>query len=279
MSLDVDTRWNSTYLMLETAVKYALAFEKMHKDSKYLDYFFGGDEENIEVNTRRKKKKKTKVVGAPTLEYFQNVSNLVDFLRIFYEMTLKISGSKYLTSNLFFGELVSLHVKLGRMCMNNDLDARNMAIKMREKYDKYWENMENINYLLYVAVVLDPRHKMAYVTFCFNQIYGKDSARAKEMGERVMKTLIELYDHYKNKEVKTNLGGGMGSSSSVNNMEVDDLEDGFLKHLEQENEIEKMEVDIYLGDRVENERLMGENFDLLIWWKKNSSKFPILSQI
>ena len=40
-----------------------------------------------------------------------------------------------------------------------------MAMRMKDKYDKYWGNMEKINIFIFVAVVLDPRHKLNYVEF------------------------------------------------------------------------------------------------------------------
>ena len=44
--LDVPTRWNSTYLMLESAVKFRKAFERMEEeDCHYVFYFKEGDDE------------------------------------------------------------------------------------------------------------------------------------------------------------------------------------------------------------------------------------------
>lgn len=78
---------------------------------------------------------------------------------------MKISGSKYMTSNLFFNELVKMHVNIGRMCSSNYPRCCDMARRMKEKYDKYWENIEKVNFLLYVVVLLDPREKNAVLSF------------------------------------------------------------------------------------------------------------------
>ena len=37
------------------------------------------------------------------------------------------------------------------------------ACRKNEKFAKYWENFSNVNYILHVAIVLDPRYKMKYV--------------------------------------------------------------------------------------------------------------------
>lgn len=51
----------------------------------------------------------------------------------------------------------------------------------------------------------------------------------------------------------------------------------YEQHLAEENSIEgKSELDHYLSDG--NEPIV-ENFDILSWWKVNSSKYPILGQI
>ena len=40
-----------------------------------------------------------------------------------------------------------------------------MTEKMRSKHDKYWGNVNNINPLLFIAVILDPRFKVDYMLF------------------------------------------------------------------------------------------------------------------
>ena len=71
-------------------------------------------------------------------------------------------------------------------------------------------------------------------------------------------------------------------------MEVDQLDDGtcggedsfkseFLKHLEEEENVDsKSEVDKYLEESFEKD---VDGFEILGWWKNNSSKYRILSQI
>jgi hypothetical protein len=40
-----------------------------------------------------------------------------------------------------------------------------MAEGIKMKYEKYWENIEKMNLLLFVAVVLDTRYKMKYIVY------------------------------------------------------------------------------------------------------------------
>ena len=46
-----------------------------------------------------------------------------------------------------------------------------MAKKIKEKFDKYWGDAEKTNHLLYITVVLDPRHKLEYIEYALQEMY------------------------------------------------------------------------------------------------------------
>lgn len=71
-----------------------------------------------------------------------------------------------------------------------------MSTGMKEKFDKSWESKDKINKLLIVACILDPRRKMKFVTHCFAELYGKDSAKCVELKGMVKDLLIKLYESY-----------------------------------------------------------------------------------
>ncbi|KAG8370572.1 hypothetical protein BUALT_Bualt14G0131100 [Buddleja alternifolia] len=184
-----------------------------------------------------------------------NARNFVKFLKIFYNVTLKFSGSSYITSNSFFRELTTVYVGLSTMISKGNLHMAAMAICMKEKFNKYWGNIENINWLLFVAILLDPRYKLKYVSFGFSTMYEGDSYFVKRMTEKIEGMLALLYKHYAGSNSQTNSKDECaGQRDNYMHIDVEDdltelLESQFAKHLEEEESVEtKSEVTRYLLD-------------------------------
>ncbi|KAE8716587.1 hypothetical protein F3Y22_tig00110114pilonHSYRG00365 [Hibiscus syriacus] len=94
--------------------------------------------------------------------------------------------------------------------------------------------------------VSDPRQKLSYLEFALSEMY--DSEKSFEVMQKLKETLNELYDEYKPRV-----------SSDGN-------------HLNDQT----FELDKYLGEAVEN---YDDEFDILSWWKVNSPRFPVLSNM
>ncbi|CAH9087007.1 unnamed protein product [Cuscuta epithymum] len=78
VNMDVPTRWNSTFLMLQAALKFRKAFDRLiEDDGHYLGYFIGEKQEKIRE-------------GPPFDDDWQKAEVFANFLRPFYEVTLKI---------------------------------------------------------------------------------------------------------------------------------------------------------------------------------------------
>ena len=157
------------------------------------------------------------------------------------------------------------------------------------KYKKYWGNIEKMNLLLFVAIVLDPRYKMKYIIYWFNKWYAKP--KAESMVENVRGAIDRLYAHYAT-EFETAPSGASGNSSCVTSdvasssmSSASDKHDPwksaveeFQHHLAQEDNGEcKIEVDQYPSEASEPPCALG--FDILDWWRVNSSKYKILSHV
>uniref|UniRef100_A0A803LJG0 BED-type domain-containing protein n=1 Tax=Chenopodium quinoa TaxID=63459 RepID=A0A803LJG0_CHEQI len=177
LCLDVDTRWNSTFLMLEGALAYRRAFDLLECSD--------GGKFRYEL---------LKTGGVPEPSDWDCVASFLPLLKIFYDATLRVSGSLYITSNVNLQELVGISVLIKKKMLSNDAGVSLMASGMKKKHDKYWENVDNVNLLLYIAVILDPRRKMGYTKWAINQQY--DSEKAKYLCDKVMQTLNDMYELY-----------------------------------------------------------------------------------
>ncbi|WOL05483.1 hypothetical protein Cni_G14212 [Canna indica] len=69
-----------------------------------------------------------------------------------------------------------------------------MATRMKRKYDNYWANINNVNIMLFVAILLDPRFKLKSVDIIINKSY--DAQNAKMLKEKLRKILSSMYDSY-----------------------------------------------------------------------------------
>ena len=88
-------------------------------------------------------------------------------------MTLRISGSQYVTSNSFFSEISDLHCMIKDWKNSSDLSVHTMGINMRTKFDKYWGDPQKINTLNFIFNILDPRDKIEYMEFFLKEIYSE----------------------------------------------------------------------------------------------------------
>ena len=151
------------------------------EDDKFLSFFV-------------EKENGKKLIGPPTSTDWESASVFVKFLATFYDVTLKFSGTLHVTANNFYHEICEIHSQLNDFVDANDPLLSLMAASMKEKYDKYWGNADNINPLLFVAVVLDPRYKMRYLKYCFEAVY--DFATVARLIVKVESVLQSLYTCY-----------------------------------------------------------------------------------
>ena len=105
LCLNVQTKWNSTYLMLEAALKFQKAFERLEGNLNYLSYFCD------DLNGKS-------VEGPPLHVDWKNAKVFVNFLRKFYEMTLQLNESLYTTSNMYLDSISNIQQTLSRVFKN-----------------------------------------------------------------------------------------------------------------------------------------------------------------
>jgi len=112
-------------------------------------------------------------------------------LKVFHDVTELFSGRKYPTINLFFHYICDIKVRLNSWLSNEEQIIKDMALKMIDKFDKYWST---INGVLAIAAILDLRDKLACLEFYFEVIYGDE---AYSEVQRIKSFLYDLLMEYK----------------------------------------------------------------------------------
>nr|XP_027094891.1 zinc finger BED domain-containing protein RICESLEEPER 2-like [Coffea arabica] len=164
--LDCPTRWNSTYLMLASALEFRDIFPRYGDIDPGFHY-------------------------VPSEFEWMKVEEVCKFLGIFYEITNIISGSDYPTANLFLVELYRIKELLNEKALDFSDHIRFMAESMALKFDKYWGES---NVLMSLGAILDPRYKMVLVNHTFPVIYGE--VAAPRYIDEMRCILYDLYNEY-----------------------------------------------------------------------------------
>jgi hypothetical protein len=162
---DVPTKWNSTYLMLESAIHYRCVFS-------YL--------EMIDSNFKH----------CPTALEWEKVNDIGTFFACFYFATCEFSGTKYPTANLYFPAVFTIYVTLKQQLESKDVYKKSMTTQMLSKFEKYWSKFSVV---LAILVILDPRFNLNFVNYIYTRLYG-----VSEFKEylHVCKKLFFLFTEY-----------------------------------------------------------------------------------
>ncbi|KAL5550700.1 hypothetical protein UlMin_000876 [Ulmus minor] len=247
---DILTRWNSTYLMLDSALLYRRAFEHLAlSDSNYK--------------------------SCPSAEEWDKVEKVWRFLQVFYDATLVFSGTKYPTANLFFPSISQCYLTLKMALEGTDEYLRFMASMMWVKFQKYWADFSVI---LAIACILDPRYKMTFVELCYKKAHGEDSLEIL----LVRNKLYSLFDEYKSKSsypTTTSISSRANKATShLESMEVESKLDLFKEFgditSEEFSYAHKSQLELYLD---EPKMSRNVNFDVLTFWKSHQYRYPELA--
>ena len=154
--------------------------------------------------------------------------------------------------------------------------------KMKEKYDKYWGDVNKMNKLIYVVVVVEPRYKLEFLEFALVEEYENEIGwKLANDTKLVVKELFQEYKKTcqpKSTQTQVNQGQSSNKSSNVSSRIQSALGERFMRQKMESGEVEsKCELDVYLKESVYVTK--NDEFDILKWWKVNSSRFPILAQL
>ncbi|CAN6361465.1 unnamed protein product [Urochloa humidicola] len=239
--LDVPTCWNSTYLMLLSAKEYRTAFETLDtQDNCYMDL--------------------------PSPDEWKMADLLCEIFKPFYDATTTVSGSLYPTSHLYFHVLWKVKERIEKEASNENQSIAAMAIKMKQKFQKYWD----LSYLqICVPVVLDPRFKFNFVAFRLDANFGD---KGPTYTTKVKSTINDMFSAYSS--CTLDFSSNCEQQSNVQTTNEDNPWADWEQHLATQRSAVKTELEVYLQDDVFP---LQKNFDILQWWMMHSTKYPILS--
>ncbi|KAL2326846.1 hypothetical protein Fmac_020273 [Flemingia macrophylla] len=246
--VDFPVQWKSTYLMLEAALEYRRAFSLFQQhDSSYSSTL--NDEE------------------------WEWASSVTGYLKLLVEITNVLSGNKFPTANIYFPEICDVHIQLIDWCRSSNNFLSSMALKMKAKFDKYWNKC---SLSLAVAAVLDPRFKMKLVEYYYSLIYGSTALeRIKEVSDGIK----ELFNAYSICSTMIDQGSALpGSSLPSTSCSSRDRLKGFDRFLHETSQSQSMTSDL---DKYLEEPIFPRNsdFNILNWWKVHMPRYPILSMM
>ncbi|CAL8998134.1 unnamed protein product, partial [Prunus brigantina] len=226
----------------------------------------------------------------PVEEDWANAVIFVNFLKSFYNFTLRCSATLHATCHTTFHDLFAIDCELAELSIIDNPLLSNMAQNMKLKYDKYWGSLDNVNQFLLVAVVLDPRYKLDNLSMHIAELYVEDDGYVVTKTASVKALLFKLYGLYEACFVSNPTQSGSSCTSSmVSNQTQSSSSANFggdkkkamkekWKKRQEDKEVVVLshEIDRYLSDAAEQD---VEEFDILNWWRVNASKYPVLAAI
>ena len=90
---------------------------------------------------------------------------ICEFLHPFNVITNLIFGTSYPTSNLYLMQVWKIECLLKAYVENEVSIIKDMAMRMKVKFDKYWSDYSVV---LIFGVVLDPCMKLSMIKYCYS---------------------------------------------------------------------------------------------------------------
>ncbi|CAO2146641.1 unnamed protein product [Urochloa humidicola] len=246
-NIDIATRWNSTYLMLEICLNLKRAFESLAQQDPEYAY-------------------------APSIQEWEKANVVSGFLKTFYDATKVISGSLYPTANLFFHEIWEIKIALDNGTPEANAELSETIEYMQRKFKRYWK----LTWLqITFPVIFDPRFKFQLAEFRLKQAFGNEGESKVAL---LKKVLLDLFMDYS--QVST---GNQHTTQQVATSEVVTNAGGRYADWDQHLSLNASPT-IEVPSELENYLKKGliprtETLDILSWWKSNSVEYPTLSRM
>ncbi|KAK9951262.1 hypothetical protein M0R45_006717 [Rubus argutus] len=107
----------------------------------------------------------------------------------------KFSGTKVVTANQPLLWMCTIVGELEKCIKSDDPLLASIGTSMKIKFDKYWNKLEDMNKILIIAVVLDPRYKLLYLEYFFPKLQ-KDQNLVELMVSEMKSMFLKLFKEY-----------------------------------------------------------------------------------
>ncbi|KAG8072717.1 hypothetical protein GUJ93_ZPchr0006g42464 [Zizania palustris] len=277
--LDMDVRWNSTYLMLKHLIPYKSTF-------------------SVFIQTQYHPTERETLLSDA---HWYIAEKVLTFLELFYDSTVALSAVYQPTSTKILHHILDFAGHL-RKYENDDL-LREIVVPMKSKYLKYWKNIP----MLYAfAFIMDPRAKMrgftkalsllsqlvgtdyssylsevrSNLTNLFNKYYSKFGSVIVQMPDQEPSTgkketdWGKLYGPSITESTSTSGFGSGISTSSSSPFFMTTSASALLQAATSGTGIGS-ELSTYLDSDTVNQ--YSDSFQILNWWNEHKQTYPVLS--
>ncbi|KAM9920149.1 hypothetical protein OXX59_007439 [Metschnikowia pulcherrima] len=249
---DSDTRWFSTYHMVDRFLHFREEITEVLKMTRDESNTYFKDHEIIEEDWL----------------YLEKVREILETFRL---STVKLQASSYPTINetipVIYGLMKSFHsAHFSKACEENPYISKGVAEARKtilHYYPIYGEGIFE-NKMLYLAIVLDPRYKLAI----FDYIRG-----LKNKIDAIKDSFYEMYEVYERKMAKDSVKVSDSMVSIVSDpSNPPDDEFSFIGRYEKKDQ--GHEIERYLREP----REPGDQ-DIIAFYKSRKTMFPVISSM
>ena len=130
---------------------------------------------------------------------------------MFNDISDLFSGTNYVTANMFFYKICEIrsNIKEWSFCDNPLMEA--MSVSMEAKFRKYWTDIQG---LMGIAIMLDPRFKQIMLVQCFEVLLGTIGIDCEYEVEKVRNSLADLMLEYNLEEDEGTCDGSSSKSAA-----------------------------------------------------------------
>ncbi|PLW09924.1 hypothetical protein PCASD_21479 [Puccinia coronata f. sp. avenae] len=252
-STDVPTCWNSTYLMLKSALPYREVFSKISdNNANYLN--------------------------CPSPKEWKKIVMMKDFLEIFNTATLKLGMTPHPTAHMTYMNMTKINKQLKDSIESGPPYIADIIEPMQEKYNKYWKIMEHF---AAITVVFDPRYKLSLLEFLLADKFGSNKEAIATRLKKIKDDICTWYDEVASWQA-SNKPANASPTSTEPNSNSKYLESNpearfkaYLAGKKTKTSWGTAEIDLYLEELTVP--IDSPSFEILKWWSINSLQLPTLA--